>query len=83
MFLTNKMTGQKEINLVGVIAVLVVLFFTTVWHRRSSLERVKAQQLRLQAACHEQPMAAVAVFSAVFIPVVETHLAKIRITTVK
>ncbi|MCF8038592.1 MAG: VTT domain-containing protein [Desulfohalobiaceae bacterium] len=68
------MLKYKRVFLVGGIAVLVVLFFTTGLHRHLSLESVKTQQSRLQEAYHQHPMAAIAVFSAIYIPVVALNL---------
>ncbi|MFN2355744.1 MAG: VTT domain-containing protein [Desulfopila sp.] len=68
------MIKHKRILLLVGIAVLVVLFFTTGLHRHLSLESVKAQQADFQESYHQHPVAVIAAFVAVYIPVVALNL---------
>lgn len=68
------MIKSGRILLLGLITVLVVLFFATGLHQHVTLDHIKEQQSFLQGLYDRRPVVVAATFSAVYIPMVALNL---------
>ena len=77
LFIKNKqilMPKYKRIFLLVGIAAFVAIFFATGLHRYVTLENIKEQQTSLQDLYERRPLAVIAAFLAVYIPMVILNL---------
>lgn len=64
----------KKLLLVVLIAIVVTLFFTTGLHRHLTLTAIQSSQAHLQALYDRHALAVIALFLAVYIPVIALNL---------